>query len=167
MNFNIPPSQIVGTFTDSYDPNSYRTKYDIAMNQKFCCSVSKESYKYTVNSTSDDVPIKRQIIFNSTNQTLPYNGIQVTGGGPAIVIDGKRQSNDFDITITNESIPITYYNDIQIIVTFPMWQSFFRFKIENGIPDESIISVGDKNCLYITQKGNTTYVDFDKCCYQG
>lgn len=47
MNFNIPSSQIVGTFTDSYDPNSYRTKYDIAMNQKFCCSVSKESYKYT------------------------------------------------------------------------------------------------------------------------
>ncbi len=49
MNFNIPSSQIVGTFTDSYDPNSYRTKYDIAMNQKFCCSVSKESYKYTAN----------------------------------------------------------------------------------------------------------------------
>lgn len=39
------------------------TKYDIAMSQKFCCSNSKESYRYTVNSTSD--PIKRQIVFNS------------------------------------------------------------------------------------------------------
>lgn len=65
MNFNIPSSQIVGTFTDSYDPNSYRTKYDIAMNQKFCCSDTKESYRYTVNSTSE--PIKRQIIFSSRN----------------------------------------------------------------------------------------------------
>lgn len=53
MRFNIPSSQIVGTFTDNYDPNSYRTKYDIDLNKKFCCSNSKESYKYTLNSTSE------------------------------------------------------------------------------------------------------------------
>ena len=50
MNFNIPSSQIVGIFTDSYDPNSYRTKYDITLNKKFC-SNSKESCKHTLNST--------------------------------------------------------------------------------------------------------------------
>ncbi len=39
MRFNIPSSQIVGTFSDNYDPNSYRTKYDIALNKNWLLSL--------------------------------------------------------------------------------------------------------------------------------
>lgn len=43
----------------------------------------------------------------------------------------------------------------------------YVFTIYNGVPRESLITVIDKKCFYITQKGNTTYIDYDKCCYQG
>lgn len=159
MNFNIPLSQVVGTFTDSYVPNSYRTKYDIAMNQRFCCSDSKESYIYIVNSTSE--PIKRQIIFNSN--IPPEDNIIFDGSGRQVK---NIDNNNFSITVTNKSQTITYYNDIQIVMNATNGITF-RFEIKNGIPSESLISVGNKKCFYITQKGNTTYIDYDMCCYQG
>lgn len=39
--------------------------------------------------------------------------------------------------------------------------------IVDGTPDESLISMTGKNCFYISQRGNITYVDYDKCCFQG
>ena len=34
----IPQNQISGSFQDVYNPDSYRTQYDIEMNKKFCCN---------------------------------------------------------------------------------------------------------------------------------
>ena len=42
----------------------------------------------------------------------------------------------------------------------------YVFTIDNGVPRESLITVINKKCFYITEKGNTTYIDYDKCCYQ-
>lgn len=162
MRFNIPSSQIVGTFSDNYDPNSYRTKYDIALNKKFCCSNSKESYKYTLNSTSES--IERKIIFNLKIPIPDDIGISFTIGGSPV----KNNENRSNVIISNKNPTktITYYNNVYVDMTRSSnYKSLFR--IFNGIPSESLISVNDKNCFYISQRGNTTYVDYDKCCYQG
>jgi len=162
MNFNIPPSQIVGTFTDNYDPNSYRTKYDIAMNQKFCCSNSKESYKNKLNSTSE--PIERKIIFNLK---IPIPDIKEINFN--ISQDSAEENNNIMTNViisnTNPTRTITYYDDVSI--EMKAGDNIVRFYILNAIPSQSLISVTNKNCFYISQRGNITYIDYDKCCFQG
>jgi hypothetical protein len=43
----IQGNQIQNVFKDDYNPNSYRTQYDIALNNKFCCNKNiKESFQH-------------------------------------------------------------------------------------------------------------------------
>ncbi len=55
----LPQNTIRGTFQDIYNPDSYRTQYDIDMNKKFCCNNNvKESYELVNNCKKCKYPLK-------------------------------------------------------------------------------------------------------------
>tara|TARA_Y100000389_G_scaffold165127_1_gene169191 strand:- start:134 stop:490 length:357 start_codon:yes stop_codon:yes gene_type:complete len=55
----IPQNQIRGSFQDVYNPDSYRTQYDIEMNKKFCCNNNvKESYEAGKTCKKCKYPLK-------------------------------------------------------------------------------------------------------------
>lgn len=55
----ISQNTINGSFQDVYNPDSYRTQYDIEMNKKFCCNKNvKESYQDVNKCKKCKYPLK-------------------------------------------------------------------------------------------------------------
>ena len=55
----LSQNTISGKFQDTYNPDSYRTQYDIEMNKKFYCNNKiKESYEIVNNCKKCKYPLK-------------------------------------------------------------------------------------------------------------